>query len=435
MLAAELRSVLAVRPELTVVKVADGAKDNWTYLHQELPGGVEAVDFFHAVQHLKTAFDAAYGEHNTKARSQFEKYRHVLRDDDQGVEKVIRALVYLLRCHPRRKAIATELAYFRAHRHRMRYAEMKAKHLPIGSGVVEAACKTLVTQRMKRSGMRWRHNGGQAILTLRSLIQSERFDAGWRLLTETFRAEVKPPENVVAFPRDAAIDRSVRDPHPHLCHHAGHGLRIPGGVLRGLRSSDQPAPGERPLMEDLDVLYRARFPEPDRKAKEAVWRVLCRHFFQRFVRNTDAVLELGCGYGEFIRFIEAGRKIAIDANPDSAAYLTPDVEFNLGDATDLGFVPSDTIDVCFVSNFFEHLPSKRTLDELLLEVRRVLRPGGSLVAMQSNIKYAPGDYWDSTITTFRFPTARAPRPSSSPASAWRSSSAASCRSRRAPCCR
>ena len=52
----------------------------------------------------------------------------------------------------------------------MRYAQAKSCNLPIGSGVVEAACKTLATQRMKRSGMRWRHAGGQAILTLRALV-------------------------------------------------------------------------------------------------------------------------------------------------------------------------------------------------------------------------------------------------------------------------
>ena len=112
------------------------------------------VDYFHAVSHLKKAFDAAYGENTTQALGQFKKYRHILRDDANGVEKVIRALVYLRKHHPRRKAIATELGYFRGHRHRMRYAQMTARDLPIGSGIVEAACKTLVTQRMKRSGMR-----------------------------------------------------------------------------------------------------------------------------------------------------------------------------------------------------------------------------------------------------------------------------------------
>ena len=82
----------------------------------------------------------------------------------------------------------------------MQYAEAKAQGLPIGSGVVEAACKTLVTQRMKRSGMRWRQAGGQAILTLRGWVQSQRFDQGWRLLAQCYRANVATPDNVVAFP-------------------------------------------------------------------------------------------------------------------------------------------------------------------------------------------------------------------------------------------
>ena len=82
----------------------------------------------------------------------------------------------------------------------MRYADTQARHLPIGSGVVEATCKTLVTQRLKRSGMRWRRPGGQAILTLRALVQSSRFDQAWALLSETYRQEVIVPGNVVAFP-------------------------------------------------------------------------------------------------------------------------------------------------------------------------------------------------------------------------------------------
>ncbi len=63
--------------------------------------------------------------------------------------------------------------------------------------MVEAACKTLVTQRMKRSGMRWRHHGGQAILTLRSLVQSGRFEQGWSMIAETYRVPVEVPENAI----------------------------------------------------------------------------------------------------------------------------------------------------------------------------------------------------------------------------------------------
>jgi hypothetical protein len=87
----------------------------------------------------------------------------------------------------------------------MRYAEWKAKQLLIGSGVVEAACKTLVTQRMKRSAMRWRHEGGQAILTLRALAQSDRFERGWDLLAATYNNKVSLPRSMVAFsPRRSA---------------------------------------------------------------------------------------------------------------------------------------------------------------------------------------------------------------------------------------
>jgi len=202
MLAAEVNAALAQRPELQLVKLADGPKDNWSYLSTELPEGVELVDFYHAAEQLKDAFDAAYGENSPAALAQFEKCRHRLRHEAEGVEKVIRALVYLRKKHPRRERIRQVLKYFRRHRRRMRYAEAAAAKLPIGSGVVEAACKTLVTQRMKRSGMRWRHEGGQAILTLRALVQSERFDRGWQLLAETYRTDVELPDNVVPFPTE-----------------------------------------------------------------------------------------------------------------------------------------------------------------------------------------------------------------------------------------
>ena len=206
MLMDEVKAVLAERPELQLVKVADGAKDNWTFLANELAPeipGIEVADFYHAADHLHVALGAAYGETSPQCKAQFEKLRHILREDLDGAEKVIRALVHLRDRHPRRKKIATELKYFRANRHRMNYAELKAKNLPIGSGVVEAACKTLVTQRMKQSGMRWREEGGQAILTFRSLVQSDRFDRAWKLLARTYRATVTLPHKVTAMPRRA----------------------------------------------------------------------------------------------------------------------------------------------------------------------------------------------------------------------------------------
>ena len=159
-----------------------------------LPEGVELIDFFHAAQHLSDAFDAAYGANAPKAVAQFEKYRHLLRYDDDGVAQVIRALRHLRSKHPECERIAQVLGYFRNNRHRMGYAEAKDQGLPIGSGVVEATCKTLVTERLKRSGMRWSERGGQAILTLRALLQSHRFESGWSLLLQTYRADVSAPQ-------------------------------------------------------------------------------------------------------------------------------------------------------------------------------------------------------------------------------------------------
>ena len=136
-----------------------------------------------------------------EARKRFAALRFVLQEEADGAEKIIRALNYLRKRNPKNTRITKELAYFRNNRHRMRYHEFAAEGLPIGSGVVEAACKTLVTQRMKQSGMRWDEAGGQAILTVRGWTQSgDRFDRAWAMLAATYQAEVVVLHNVVPFP-------------------------------------------------------------------------------------------------------------------------------------------------------------------------------------------------------------------------------------------
>lgn len=187
------------RPDLRVVKVADGAPDNWSYLGETLPVGDEVLDFYHAADHLSDALGAAYGEGTPKYQERLTTLSAVLRDVPHGVDKVIDALCRIRPHYPRRQAIHKTVAYFREHRHLMGYAHWRAQHLPIGSGVVEAACKTLVSQRLKRSGMRWRVPGGQAILTFRALCQSARFDRSWPLLVETYKQTVTLPHKVIAL--------------------------------------------------------------------------------------------------------------------------------------------------------------------------------------------------------------------------------------------
>lgn len=198
-LTAEVMGALIQRPDLRVVKVADGAPDNWSYLGETLPFGIEVLDFYHATEHLGAALGAAYGAGTPLYQERLETLRTVLRDDPQGVEKVLGALSRLRTRYPRRQVIHKALMYFREHRPRMRYADLRAHNLPIGSGVVEAACKTLVSQRLKRSGMRWRTEGGQAILTFRALCQSMRFERAWSLLGETYKRSVTLPRKVIAL--------------------------------------------------------------------------------------------------------------------------------------------------------------------------------------------------------------------------------------------
>jgi hypothetical protein len=102
---ADVEAVLSTHPQLRLVKLADGALDNWTYLSEQLPTGDELIDFFHAAEHLKGALDSAYGVNSTKATGHFEKLRHLLRHDDDGVDKVTRTLKYLHAKHPRRERL------------------------------------------------------------------------------------------------------------------------------------------------------------------------------------------------------------------------------------------------------------------------------------------------------------------------------------------
>jgi hypothetical protein len=212
-LEAECQSIVALRSDLKVVKLADGAEENWRFLDQldlGLPPHLQTevqqasiVDFCHAADHLKKACDAIWNDSEVKSKAEFERFRTLLKEEDNGVEIVIRSLKYhFSRARGRRQErIEKELTYFRNQRHRMHYADYLRQNLPIASGVVEAACKTLVTQRMKQSGMSWSQDGGEAILTLRSLIQSNCWKRAWVLLHTDFCK----PVNVVKANHDPPL--------------------------------------------------------------------------------------------------------------------------------------------------------------------------------------------------------------------------------------
>jgi hypothetical protein len=192
----DLAHILAQHPELRLAKITDAGSDNWEYL-ATLPDGPEILDFFHATEHLADALAAVHGDGTLATRHKFEFLRERLLTEEDGAEAVIQALIYLRRKHPKIKRVTQVLNYFRKNRKRMRYAEWKRKGFMIGSGVVEAACKTLVAQRLKLSGMRWSAHGAQAILTMRGWDQSDRFDEAWSLVAATYQRDVHVLANVV----------------------------------------------------------------------------------------------------------------------------------------------------------------------------------------------------------------------------------------------
>jgi hypothetical protein len=196
-----INTILSQQPKLNLIKIADGAADNWRFLSDTLfPGkGVELLDYFHASDHLNDAMEAAYGKGSATAVAKYQEYKSLLKNEIGGIEKVINTLKYHSQKNPKNEKLKTELHYFRNNRHRMQYALALKSHYPIGSGVTEATCKTLVTQRMKCAGMRWNIKGGQGVLTARSLIQSEQFDKGWNVLSKTYIEKITLPENVIPF--------------------------------------------------------------------------------------------------------------------------------------------------------------------------------------------------------------------------------------------
>ncbi len=145
---------------------------------------------------------------------------------------------------------------------------------------------------------------------------------------------------------------------------------------------------------EIDKLYAARFPEEDLAAKDAVWKVLCERFFQSMIRETDTVLDLGAGQAEFLRHIRAGTRIAVEAYPDPRAAMPAGIRLVIQPSWDLSEVGTQTVNVVFASNFFEHLPDKEKLLDTLLEVHRVLVPAGRLLILQPNLAFLHGRFFD-----------------------------------------
>jgi hypothetical protein len=174
------------------IVLCDGARGLWTYINEnpQYDDYEKLVDYHHTTEHLSKAAEAIFGKGSQKAQDWYDKYCSKLKGEDGGAGRVLRSLDYYERTvrlsRSRRAALDAERTFFARNEQRMDYARFRRNGWPIGSGPVEAACKSVVKTRLCRSGMRWSRSGGQHILSLRTYVKSERWNAMW---TEYKRVE------------------------------------------------------------------------------------------------------------------------------------------------------------------------------------------------------------------------------------------------------
>ena len=158
----------------TVIALTDGARYNHTIVQTHFSGAVHIVDLFHAYEHLTTVAQILRGPDANAPKP----WRDLLKAGD------IARLVHTVGKHlptsgQSRKLLFKQLGYFERNAQQMRYAEFRQKKYFVGSGVIEAGCRTVIGQRLKFSGMRWSVRGANAIIALRSCLLSGRFEDFW----------------------------------------------------------------------------------------------------------------------------------------------------------------------------------------------------------------------------------------------------------------
>lgn len=191
-----VKPLLRNRKLREIVILCDGKAAIWTGAEklESYPMATLILDFWHATEHLSKAGEALFGKRSVPGKRWYDKHRAQLRDSNGGATSAIRSMQYhlkKLRLRPgseRYKCVRRVIAYFRRNLAKMDYAAFRARGLPIGSGPVEAACKTVVGARLKRSGMRWTREGGQQVMNLRTHVLSGRWDVFWATYLEARNA-------------------------------------------------------------------------------------------------------------------------------------------------------------------------------------------------------------------------------------------------------
>jgi hypothetical protein len=200
----ELNMALARRPDLHVELAADGDVHQWSLLAgmalrlpETATGGVTyMLDFYHAAEYVQLAANAVEGKDSPAARVLAASWREQLKEYEDGPARVLKAMRYhrdrgTAQVDLQALELAIDFLAKQAAQGRMEYAAARAANRPIGTGVTEAAAKTVVNTRMKRSGARFSQHGGQTVMIFRTALLSGRFDRLSDCLQASYMAIVK----------------------------------------------------------------------------------------------------------------------------------------------------------------------------------------------------------------------------------------------------
>jgi hypothetical protein len=165
------------------IALSDGGSGLENFLRKNFPRAECIIDFWHAKEHLVELSKSLWPDDEPTRQQRVGEWCHQLKHE--GGPRIIRMLEELERTAPvvsRQQALGDCLRYFKNHQHRMDYPRYVANGWQIGSGPVESACKTVVANRLKGSGMRWGKDGSDAVCHLRALYLSEpdQWESFWR---------------------------------------------------------------------------------------------------------------------------------------------------------------------------------------------------------------------------------------------------------------
>ncbi len=180
----ELKQMKAAYPEACTIGLADGARCNWDYLKTRTDK--QTVDFWHASGYLGKAVEAMFNGKRkaTEKQAWLDEACHKLKHNVGAAARLLREMMEYRDANKltvlNREKLDSAISYFKNNKSRMAYARNIENKRPIGSGVTEAACKTLIKQRLCSSGMRWKEKGAAAVISLRSLAHTDcRWNQFW----------------------------------------------------------------------------------------------------------------------------------------------------------------------------------------------------------------------------------------------------------------